>query len=495
MSTVPLLSIEKLGKQFAGIPALREASLELLPGEVHALAGENGAGKSTLINIVSGLLRPDSGSILFDGVKVQIHSPDTARKLGISVIYQDFDLAPNLSVADNILLGQEPQRWCGFIDRHESRKRATQALQRVGLEIDPATPVSALSVARRQLVAIARATSRETRLLVMDEPTSALASHDIDHLLDLIQDLRNSGMTILFISHKLDEIFRIADRITVLRDGQTVACRPARLSSRHEIISLMVGRELEEMFFKQGHATGEVLLEVRALRKRGLFHDISFTLRQGEILGIYGLKGAGRSDMAGALFGLIAPDGGEASLHGQLANIKSCRDAIRHGIGLVPEDRKALGLFPNMNVQENLSLAALDDMSAAGFIRPGKERTAAKNFIAELNIRTRSPRQNIMSLSGGNQQKVMLARWLAGHPKVLILDEPTAGIDVGAKSEIYRFIGELTARGMGIILISSELPELLGLSDRVLVMHAGRISAEFAASEASEEKVMQAIHE
>lgn len=494
MSTVPLLSIEKLGKQFAGIPALREASLELLPGEVHALAGENGAGKSTLINIVSGLLRPDSGRILFDGVEVQIQSPDTARRLGISVIFQDFDLAPNLSVADNILLGQEPQRCCGFVDRHESRKRATHALRRVGLEIDPAMPVSALSVARRQLVAIARAISRKTRLLVMDEPTSALASHDIKHLLDLIQDLRNSGMTILFISHKLDEIFRIADRITVLRDGQTVACRPARLSSSHEIISLMVGRELEEMFFKQAHVTGEVLLEVRALRKKGLFHDISFTLRQGEVLGIYGLKGAGRSGLASALFGLIAPDGGETSLHGQPVNIGSCRDAIRHGIGLVPEDRKALGLFPNMNVQENLSIAALDDMSTAGFIRPGKERAAAVKFIAELNIRTRGPRQNMLRLSGGNQQKVMLARWLTGHPKVLILDEPTSGIDVGAKSEIYRFIASLTARGMGIILISSELPELLGLSDRVLVMHAGRISAEFSAAEATEENVLKAVY-
>ena len=494
MSTVPIISIQKLSKQFAGTPALREASLELLPGEVHALAGENGAGKSTLINIMSGLLRQESGRILCDGEELHHHSPDNARRLGISVIYQDFDLAPNLSVADNILLGQEPQRCCGLIDHRESRMRATSALQRVGLAIDPAMPVSSLTVAQRQLVAIARAISRETRVLIMDEPTSALAAQDITHLLDLVQELKTFGITILFISHKLDEIFRVADRITVLRDGQTIACRPARLSSRQEIISLMVGRELKELFFKQAHSSGEVLLEVKALQQKGLFHDISFTLRRGEILGIYGLKGAGRSDLASALFGLIATDGGETYLHGQRVNIVSCQDAIRCGIGLVPEDRKALGLFPNMNVQENLSIAALDNMSTAGFISPGKERATTINFIGDLNIRTHGPGQNITSLSGGNQQKVMLARWLAGHPKVLILDEPTAGIDVGAKSEIYRVIGELTARGMGIILISSELPELLGLSDRVLVMHAGRITAEFPAAEATEEKVMQAIH-
>jgi len=494
VSTVPILSIQKLSKQFGGIPALREASLELLPGEIHALAGENGAGKSTLINILSGQLRPDSGHLFFDGAATPITSPDSARKLGISVIYQDFDLAPNLSVADNILLGQEPQRGWGFIDRRESRKRASEALQRVGLTIDPATPVSVLTAAQRQLVAIARAISRETRVLIMDEPTSALAANDITHLLDLVQELKQGGITILFISHKLDEIFRIADRITVLRDGQTIACRPARLSSRDEIISLMVGRELDDLFHKQGHASGEVLLEARALQKKGMFHDISFALRAGEILGIYGLKGAGRSDLANALFGLIAMDGGETYLHGQRVNIVSCQDAMRHGIGLVPEDRKALGLFPNMSVQENLTISALESMSTAAFVSPRKERAAAINFIADLNIRTRGPSQNITSLSGGNQQKVMLARWLAGHPKVLILDEPTAGIDVGAKAEIYRLIASLVAGGMGIILISSELPELLGLSDRVLIMHAGRIRAEFAAAEASEEKVMQAIH-
>lgn len=494
MSEAPLLRIEHLCKQFAGIPALRDANLQLLPGEVHALVGENGAGKSTLINILSGLLRPDSGRIFFDGVETATRSADLARTRGISVIYQDFDLAPNLSIADNILLGQEPQRGWGFIDRRESRKRASEALARVGLAVDPATRVSRLTTAQRQLVAISRAISRDTRLLVMDEPTSALAAHDTDHLLELMLELKNSGMTILFISHKLDEIFHIADRITVLRDGQTVACREVAGTSRQEIITLMVGRELKDLFFKQAKCRDELLLEVRALQRQGVFEDISFTLRSGEVLGFYGLKGAGRSELANALFGLITVDGGEIRLHGQRADIRSCPDAIRHGIGMVPEDRKALGLFPNLDVQENLSIAELDNVSIAGFIQPRKERASARQFISELNIRTSGPQQAIPNLSGGNQQKVLLARWLAVKPRVLILDEPTAGIDVGAKAEIYRLIGELTGQGVGIILISSELPEVLGLSDRVLVMHAGRIKAEFAAADVSEEKVMQAIH-
>lgn len=490
----PLLALNGVSKQFSGIHALQDVSLALWRGEVHALAGENGAGKSTLIKILGGVLAADQGQLMIDGEKITLHSAEAARRLGISVIYQDFDLVPALSVADNILLGQHPTHRLGLIHQRKSREQAQRAMSRVGLKLDHRTPVARLTTAQRQLLAIARAVCRQCRVLIMDEPTSALSEEDIAHLLELVRSLRQSGMAILFISHKLDEVFALADRITVLKDGRLVACRKAADTSPGELINLMVGRTLDELFTREPHPAGDVLLEARSLGRKTRFADISFSLRRNEIVGLYGLKGAGRSDLADALFGLIKTDCGELFLRGEPVQIKTPQDAIRHGIGRLPEDRKALGVFANLDLKSNMSLSALAAMSRFGLIRRQFERDAVSAYIQKLNIRTTGPDQMMTRLSGGNQQKVLLARWLLGEPELLILDEPTAGIDIGAKAEIYRFIDRLAAGGMTILLITSELPELLGLSDRILVMHEGRITAHLTRAQASESSVMKAIH-
>ena len=493
MQTNPILKVEALTKKFDGIPALRDTSFELLAGEVHSLTGENGAGKSTFIRILSGLHRGDGGRLLIDGNEVWIRTPGDAQKLGIAVIYQDFDLAPNLSIADNLLLGREPAGLFGFINRREQQRLAARCLERVGLEQDTDTLVENLSVARRQLVAIARAISVNARILVMDEPTSALASDEIENLLQLIVKLKETGTSVLYISHKLDEVFRISDRITVFRDGETIGTRTVAETSAQEIISMMVGRDLKDLYTKTSHVQDDVLLEAKGIQKHGIFNNTDFSLRPGEILGFYGLKGAGRSEMMGTLFGLDSPDEGEILLEGKTVRIRSPADAIRNGIGYVPEDRMVRGLFPNMNAGENMTISAVDKLNRLGFIDRQGERKTAADYISRLKIRMTGMGQMISALSGGNQQKIILARWLINDPKVLILDEPTAGIDVGAKSEIYELIDQLAARGMGIILISSELPEILGMADRILVMHAGKIVGEFSREEATEEILMHAI--
>ena len=488
------MRLDAVSKHFAGVRALHEVSLDLRPGEVHALAGENGAGKSTLIKIIGGLLQPDRGRMLVDGVAVQPRSAFAARRLGISVIYQDFDLVPGLSVADNLLLGQQPVYPMGFIRRTAGRKLVHDALARVGLDIDPRTPVAQITTAQRQLVAIARAVGRDCRVLVMDEPTSALAAHEITRLLELIRSLKRSGIAIIFISHKLDELFALADRITVLKDGERVASRSAAETTGSDLIRLMVGRDLAERFSRHPHPPGEVLLEACGVSSHPRFSDISFTLREGEIVGVYGLKGAGRTDLAEALFGLKPITRGKWYLRGHQVSIKSPRDAISQGIGRLPEDRKAMGVFENLDLESNMSLSALGTLSRFGFIRQRQEHRCVDDFIDKLNIRSAGRRQMISHLSGGNQQKVLLARWLMCQPDILILDEPTAGIDIGAKAEIYQFIDQLAAGGKAILLITSELPELLALSDRILVMNRGRITNELAGRQASEESVMEAIH-
>lgn len=494
MHTGPVLEVDSLSKRFGGIAALSDANIDLLPGEVHALTGENGAGKSTLIKILAGMVSRDNGRILIDGNEVRIDTPEASQNLGIAVIHQDFDLAANLSVAGNLLLGREPTHLYGFINRRKHQALAERYLHNVGLKIDPDTLVENLSVSQRQLLAIAKSVSTKARILVMDEPSSALASDEIEFLLRLITTLKQQGTSIIYISHKLDEIFRISDRITVLRDGETIGTRETRNTSSNGIISMMVGRELKDLFSKAVHTQEDVLLQIKGTGKQGVFNDISFTLNKGEVLGLYGLKGAGRSEMAATLFGLDSPDKGELLLEGEGIKIKSPQDAIRRGIGFVPEDRKTQGLFPNMNVKENMTISGLDLLSHHSFINKRQERDVINEYTALLNIRTSDANQMITGLSGGNQQKVILARWLLGNPKLLILDEPTAGIDIGAKSEIYKLINRLTSEGMGVILISSELPEILGISDRILIMHNGNITGHFHRNEASEEKVMRAIH-
>jgi len=493
VQTEPLLKIDSLSKKFDGINALVNANFELLKGEIHALAGENGAGKSTLIKILSGIHSRDDGRILIDGNEVQINTPVAAQDLGISVIYQDFDLSPNLSVTDNLLLGREPKTLLGFINNKECRKLAKRFLRRVGLEIDPNSLIGRLTVAQRQLVSIAKAISLNTRILVMDEPTSALASDEVEHLLELVVKLKQKGTSVIFISHKLNEIFRIADRITVFRDGKSIGTREIVATSTKEIVSMMVGRNLEDLFSKENHVQSDLLLEAKAIQKGAVINQISFSLRKGEVLGIFGLKGAGRTELARTLFGLETLDSGELFLEGASVRINSPQEAIEHGIGFVPEDRRTQGLFPNLDVKENLSISVIDTLSTFGFINGEKERKAAIEYISRLKIRTTGPGQRIAELSGGNQQKIILARWLIGKPKVLILHEPTAGIDIGAKSEIYEVLNGLLSHGMGIILVSSDLPEVLGLSDQILVMNAGRIVARFLRSEASEEKVMHSL--
>jgi ribose transport system ATP-binding protein len=493
VKTEPILQIESLKKKFDAICALENADFELLKGEIHALAGENGAGKSTLIKIMSGIHSRDGGRIRIDGNEVQIETPAAAQDLGISVIYQDFDLAPNLSVAHNLLLGREPKTLLGLINGKECRKLARRFLGRVGLEIDTDSLVGRLTVAQRQLVAIAKAISLNTRILVMDEPTSALASDEVEHLLGLVVKLKQKDTSIIFVSHKLDEIFRICDRITVFRDGKSIGTRGIAETSTKEIISMMVGRNLQDLFSKENHVQSELLLEARAMQKRAVINDISFSLRKGEILGIFGLKGAGRAELARTLFGLETLDNGELFLEGESVKINSPQKAIKRGIGFIPEDRKTQGLFPNMDVKENLSISVIDTLSDYGFINGKKERKTATEYISRLKIRTTGPGQMIAELSGGNQQKIILARWLACMPKVLIMHEPTAGIDIGARSEIYKVLNDLVAGGIGIMLLSSDLPEVLGLCDQILVMHAGCIVARFLQSEATEEKVMHSL--
>ncbi len=489
----PLLEMRSVSKRFSGVQALSDVHFRVERGEIHALVGENGAGKSTLIKILSGLYSRDAGSIFLEGREVSFRDPLECLLAGIAVIYQDFDLAPNLTVEENLLLGKEPARW-SFLRRRRMAELAAEYMSAVDRHIAIGALVGSLTVAQRQRVAIAKALSSKARLLVMDEPTSALAAEEIKRLLELIRELKQGGTSVVYISHKLDEVFAVADRITVLRDGKYITTRETAQTSRGEIVSLMVGRQLQDFFARQSHAEGEVVLAVNRLGRKGAFSDLSFQLHRGEVLGLYGLKGAGRSELARVIFGLDRRDGGEILLEGAAVDFGSAHDAVRHRLGLIPEDRKKQGIFPNMDVKENASLVSLDDLSARGFLKKKEEQVLVGEYVRRLAIRTAGLGQPILDLSGGNQQKVILARWLAIKPRVLILDEPTAGIDVGAKAEIYRLIAELAAQGLGLLLISSELPEVLAVSDRILVMHEGRLVAEMSAGEASEERIMRHIH-
>lgn len=486
----PLLLMRGISKSFPGVQALQDVALEVRAGEVHALVGENGAGKSTLMRILVGVHQRDAGEILLRGRTVEIPSPIHARTLGISIIHQELNQVPALSVAENIFLGREPRRGPGFVDYVEMYDRAGELLQELGLPIDPHRKVGSLTVAEQQLVEIAKALSVEADLLIMDEATAALTVKETERLFQFIRDLRARGVGIIYITHRLEEIFRIADRVTVLRDGRYVATYPIGEVTMDDLIRLMVGRHLDEKFPKEAVPRGEPVLEVRGLTTEGLFEDVTLTLHRGEIVGIAGLVGSGKTHVAHAIFGATPIDAGEIWLQGRPVTIRSPQDAIAHGIGLVTEDRKRLGLVLSMNVRDNITLPVLPELERIGFVDRGREQALVRQAIEELDMAVASPEQIVRQLSGGTQQKVVVAKWLQARAKVLLLAEPTRGIDVGAKVEMYRLMVALAKRGVGILMVSSELPEILGMSDRILVMHEGRITAEFTREEASQEAIL-----
>ncbi|MDP9602334.1 UNVERIFIED_ORG: ribose transport system ATP-binding protein [Variovorax paradoxus] len=492
--TQPVVAIRDLSKAFAGVRALDRAQFELLPGEVHALMGENGAGKSTLMKVLAGVYRKDSGEVLLDGRPVDIESPRAAQALGIGIIHQELNLMNHLSAAQNIFIGREPRgRFGVFIDEEAMCSEAQRIFERMNLKLDPRTPVGELTVARQQMVEIAKALSFESRVLIMDEPTAALNNEEVADLFRIIARLKSRGVAIVYISHKMDELKRIADRVTVMRDGQYIATVPMATTPMDTLIAMMVGRQLAEAEHEMPDTSGnEVVLEARGIRRGSMVRDASFVLRRGEILGFAGLMGAGRTELARAVFGADRIEAGEVFVHGKKVSIRSPEDAVAHGIGYLSEDRKHFGLATGMDVETNIALASMKRFLSGGFfIDQAAVESAGERYVRQLGIKTPSVRQQVRLLSGGNQQKIVIAKWLLRDCSVLFFDEPTRGIDVGAKAEIYRLLNELAAQGKAIVIISSELPEVLRMSHRVLVMCEGRITGELAAREASQEKIMQ----
>ncbi len=494
MSTQLLLHMRHISKSFPGVQALSDVELTVERGEILALVGENGAGKSTLMRILNGVFAPDAGQILWNGQPVTLHSPHDAQRLGISMIHQELALIPYLDVGKNIYLGREPRGSLpGTVNWAKLYEQARQQLDRLGLDLDPRRQVRFLPLAQQQMVEVAKALSLDARLIVMDEPTSSLTEREVETLFQQMRVLRAQGVSVIYISHRLEEVFAIADRVAVLRDGSLVGCRPVADLTPEQVIRMMVGRELSQVYEKGGEASvGDVVLAVEHLSREGAIQDVTFRLHAGEILGVAGLVGAGRTELAETLFGVHPATSGTIRLNGQEVTIQRPAQAIRNGIALVPEDRKAAGLFLRMNVATNIVMALLGRLAQWGIIPWARVEQIARDFVERLDIRTPSLQQRVRNLSGGNQQKVVIARWLTLEPKVLILDEPTRGIDVGAKAEIYRLMHQLAGRGVGILMISSELPEILGVSDRVLVMREGRLVGEFDPRTATQDDLMSA---
>ncbi len=491
MSQTPgkiLLEMKGIGKTFPGVKALEGVNLSVREGQVHALLGENGAGKSTLIKILSGAYSKDEGQIFFDGQPVEIKSPQDAQALGISTIYQEFNLASHLTIAENIFLGHLPKKGL-LVDWGAARARSQEILNSLGVTLSVDTPIASLSVAEQQLVEIAKALNRKTRILIMDEPSAVLGEKDLENLFRVVRTLQASGIGIIYISHRLKEIFELADEVTVLKDGRYVDTRLVADVTMDDLVRLMIGRDLTDVYPKRAAAPGEVLLEVKNVGRSKLVHDVSFQLRAGEIVGFAGITGSGRTEVARVLFG-ADPYTGEMQLYGKPYKVHSPAEAIEHGVALVTEDRKGQGLLLKQNVTFNTTVSGLKQLCRFGLLKLRDEVTLVKQMIKQLSIKTPGPNFMVVNMSGGNQQKVILARWLSVGTRVFIMDEPTRGIDVGSKSEIYQIMAELAAKGVGIIMISSELPEILGMSDRVMVMRQGTIVKELSRAEASEESIM-----
>lgn len=492
--------MQHITKSFPGVRALDDVSLDFYAGEILGLVGENGAGKSTLMKILGGVYPADSGQVILEGRSLRFHNPRDAAEAGIAIIHQELHLVPGMSVAENISLGREPARLRFLLSRRRLHDEADRVLRRLEFDLDTRCRVRDLSLGHQQIVEIAKALSVDARILVMDEPTSALTETEVEHLFQVVRGLRDQGVSIVFITHRLDEVFQVADRVAVLRDGKLVGVRPCENLSKEELVRLMVGRELVEQFPRGEGRKGKVALAVRNLfaRQRGrtrktILRDIEFDLHYGEIVGLAGLMGAGRTELVSALFGALdAEVRGLISIEGEPVTIRSPKEAIDHGIALVTEDRKRFGIIPEMAVRENITLSHLNTYSRAGWVRRRFESADTADIIERMGISPPVPERAAKNLSGGNQQKAIVGRWLLTRPRILLLDEPTRGIDVGAKGEIYKLIRSLADQGMAILMVSSELPEILAMSDRILVMAGGRITGEFLHREATQEKIMHA---
>lgn len=489
-----LVRMEGINKYFPGVQALQDCRFELRRGEVHALVGENGAGKSTLMKVLTGVYQKDAGSIVYDGAEVEIPSAKAAQNLGISIIHQELNLAPDLTVAQNIYIGREPRRGLRlFLNERELKRRVERLFERLNMDLDPDEPVANLTVAKQQMVEIAKALSYDAKVLIMDEPTAALSDSEIDDLFVIINQLRMSGVGIVYISHRMDELKRMTDRITVMRDGRYIDTVPTASVTNEQIIAMMVGREIYDSTKQNRIAeNSETVLEVKGLSRKGTLDNISFKLRKGEIIGFAGLVGAGRTEVARAIFGADPIDSGEIAVHGRKVTIKQPYDAVKAGIGYLSEDRKRYGCIVEMDVKTNVAVASLRQyVNPVGWVNQGKIAKAADQVVEMLKVKTPHINQDVKFLSGGNQQKVVIGKWLTQGCDILIFDEPTRGIDVGAKSEIYKLLNDLAAKGKSIIMISSELPEILRMSHRVIVMCEGRITGELDREEATQERIMR----
>ncbi len=491
--THPVLRLENIVKTFPGVRALDGVSFSVLPGEVHALMGENGAGKSTLMKVLGGIYQPDSGNILMGEEKAVMSGPLDAKSKGIVFIHQELSLAEELSVAENIYLGELPRKSLGRVDWAKLSEQTNAILEKLNVGFDAKTRVGDLSIANQQMVEIARALTVNAKAVIFDEPTASLTDAEKVVLFDVISDLKNEGVGIIYISHRMEEIFKITDRITVLRDGQYQGTVNTAETDEEAVTQLMIGRKLDLTRNASHHELGDVALEVRGLSCGKLYHDVSFELRRGEVLGFYGLVGAGRTEIAETLFGLRDPSAGQILLDGEEVRIHSPADAIAKGISLVPEDRKGQGLVLEMNCRDNMTLPQVDDLKAGPFVAEGAEVAIFDQYRDQLDIRTPGWKQKAGNLSGGNQQKIVIGKWLSMHPNVLIVDEPTRGIDVGSKSEIHKLLRKLAAQGYAVIVISSEMPEVLHVSDRIIAMYSGRIMRTFTSDEVTEDNLIQAI--